>query len=81
MVERYDSDAHQQDGTPTNAAVIGELGLTDSLADRDAVAGTHAEVVDRLDRFGRAGDVDGLLLTEHTVEPPSVLEWIGEHII
>ncbi len=81
LVERYDSDAHQQDGTSTNEALVGELGLTDYLADRYAVAGTRDEVADQLHRLEQADDVDGLLLTEHTDEPPSVLEWIGEEIL
>jgi 5,10-methylenetetrahydromethanopterin reductase len=81
LVERYDSAAHQQDGTGSNEDLVGELGLTDYLADRYAVAGTRDQVAARLSDLEQAGNVDGLLLTEHTDEPPSVLSWIGEELL
>ncbi len=78
LLRRYRPSEHEQIGDTANARLTDELGLTDYLRDRFAVAGTPDTVSDRLEALGEVG-VKKLLLAGITPDPAGFVDrWRGE---
>lgn len=78
LVQRYQTREHEQLGDTPNARLAEELGLTDYLANRFAVAGTPDTVRARLDELARAG-VHQVLLAGITPDPRGfVSRWASD---
>ncbi len=71
---------HEQLGETRNAALSDELGLTDFLADRFAVAGTADECLAKVRTIQDAG-VDNLLILAISSESDSIIRRFGEEVI
>lgn len=72
---RYQPHAHESLGPSPNARLVDELGLTEYLAERFAVAGSPAEVARRIRELAGAG-VSRLLVTAIVKEPEVFLaQW------
>lgn len=76
----YQAAEHEQVGRTRNAALTDELGLTDYLADRFAVAGTPAECRAKSRAIFDAG-VDALLITAIGPDPERIIRRFGEEVI
>ncbi len=75
----YVPSEHEQLGETRNAALSDELGLTDFLADRFAVAGTPAECLAKVGVIRDAG-VDTLLITAIGPQPDVIIERFGREV-
>lgn len=71
---------HEQVGDTRNAAISDELGVTDYLADRFAVAGTPDECRAKTAQIAAAG-VDVLQITAISHEPGDIIRRFGEEVI
>ena len=67
-------------GETRNAALSDELGLTDFLADRFAVAGTPEECLEKVRTIRDAG-VDNLLILAISSESDNIIRRFGEEVI
>lgn len=68
LVDRYRTTEHEQVGDTSNSRLSDELGLTDYLASRFAVAGTSTSVIARLHELEAVG-VHKLLLASINPDP------------
>ena len=71
---------HEQVGDTRNAAISDELGVTDYLADRFAVAGTPDECRAKTAQIAAAG-VDVLQITAISHDPGAIIRRFGEEVI
>ena len=71
---------HEQVGDTRNAAISDELGVTDYLADRFAVAGTPDECRAKVRQIADSG-VDVLQITAISHEPADIIRRFGEEVI
>lgn len=71
---------HEKVGETRNAALSDELGLTEFLAERFAVAGTPAKCLAKVRTIQEAG-VDCLLITAMGPEPNVIIRRFGEDVI
>lgn len=71
---------HEQLGETRNAALSDELGLTDFLADRFAVAGTPEECLTKVRTIQDAG-VDNLLILAISSDSDNIIRRFGEEVI
>lgn len=71
---------HEQLGETRNAALSDELGLTDFLADRFAVAGTPDECLAKVRTIQDAG-VDNLLILAISSDSDNIIRRFGEEVI
>ena len=71
---------HEQVGETRNAALSDELGVTDYLADRFAVAGTPAECRAKARQIADAG-VATLQITAISHDPAVIIRRFGEEVI
>ena len=76
----YVPSEHEQLGDTRNAALSDELGLTDFLADRFAVAGTAGECLAKVRTIQDAG-VDNLLILAISSRPDNIIRRFGEEVI
>jgi alkanesulfonate monooxygenase SsuD/methylene tetrahydromethanopterin reductase-like flavin-dependent oxidoreductase (luciferase family) len=76
--QEYDYSQHG-DKTGKNARLIDDLGLTDYLLDRFAVAGTPSDIVDRIQSLARLG-LKNLWLSSPG-EDPSSLDLMGQEVL
>jgi len=76
----YHTSEHKQLGETRNAALSDELGLTDFLADRFAVAGTPDECLEKVRTIQDAG-VDNLLILAISTDSDSIIRRIGQEVI
>lgn len=80
LVEGYRSDQHQQGVGSHNARLVDELGLTDYMARRFALAGTRDECVEQARALAAVG-VQGLMLTIVTPDPLRTIRDLGEQVL
>ena len=71
---------HEQLGETRNAALSDELGLTDFLADRFAVAGTPEECLEKARTIRDAG-VDNLLILAISSDSDNIIRRFGQEVI
>ncbi len=71
---------HEQMGDTRNAAISDELGVTDYLADRFAVAGAPQECRDKVRQIAQSG-VDVLQITAISHDPANIIRRFGEEVI
>lgn len=71
---------HEQVGDTRNAAISDELGVTDYLADRFAVAGAPDECRAKTAQIAAAG-VDVLQITAISHDPGAIIQRFGEEVI
>ena len=71
---------HEQVGDTRNAALSDELGVTDYLADRFAVAGTPDECRAKTAQIAASG-VDVLQITAISPDPGAIIRRFGEEVI
>ncbi|NQW22429.1 MAG: LLM class flavin-dependent oxidoreductase [SAR202 cluster bacterium] len=76
----YEPSEHEQLGETRNAALSDELGLTDFLADRFAVAGTPDECLEKV-RIIRDAGVDNLLILAISSQTNDLIRRFGEQVI
>jgi 5,10-methylenetetrahydromethanopterin reductase len=76
--QEYDYSQHG-DKTGKNARLIDDLGLTDYLLDRFAVAGTPSDIVDRIQSLARLG-LKNLWLSSPG-DDPSSLDLMGQEVL
>ena len=76
----YVTSQHEQLGEPRNSALSDELGLTDFLADRFAVAGTVDECLAKT-RTIRESGVDNLLILAISSDSDNIIRRFGEEVI
>jgi hypothetical protein len=76
--QEYDYSQHG-DKTGKNARLIDELGLTDYLLERFAVAGTPSDIVDRIRSLARLG-VKNIWLSSPG-DDPSSLDLMGQEVL
>lgn len=76
----YVAAEHEQVGDTRNAALSDELGVTDYLADRFAVAGTPDECRAKVRQIAASG-VAALQITAISHEPADIIRRFGEEII
>lgn len=80
LQREYVAAEHEQVGETRNAALTDELGLTDYLTERFAVAGTPEECLDKARAIAAAG-VDVLLITAIGPDPDAIIRQFGEAVI
>ncbi len=80
LFREYVPAQHEQLGRTRNAALSDELGLTDYLADRFAVAGTPAECREKTRAIERAG-VEVLLITSYGTQQEETIRRFGQEVI
>ena len=71
---------HEQMGETRNAALTDELGLTDFLADRFAIAGTPDDCLEKVRAIQGAG-VDNLLILAISSDPDNIIRRFGQEVI
>ena len=76
----YVTSQHEQLGETRNAALSDELGITDFLADRFAVAGTPNECLEKV-RIIRDAGVDNLLILAISSDSENIIRRFGEEVI
>ena len=76
----YVPTEHEQVGETRNAALSDELGLTDFLADRFAVAGTPDECLEKVRTIRDAG-VDNLLILAISSQSDNIIRRFGKELI
>ena len=76
----YVPSEHEQLGETRNAALSDELGLTDFLADRFAVAGTPAECLEKARVIQDAG-VDNLIILAISSDSDNIIRRFGQEVI
>jgi alkanesulfonate monooxygenase SsuD/methylene tetrahydromethanopterin reductase-like flavin-dependent oxidoreductase (luciferase family) len=76
----YVFSEHEQLGETRNAALSDELGLTDFLADRFAVAGTPDECLEKVRIIQDAG-VDNLLILAISSDSDNIIRRFGQEVI
>ena len=76
----YVFSEHEQLGETRNAALSDELGLTDFLADRFAVAGTPDECLEKVRIIQDAG-VDNLLILAISSDSDNIVRQFGQEVI
>jgi hypothetical protein len=76
----YVTSQHEQLGETRNAALSDELGITDFLADRFAVAGTPNECLKKA-RIIRDAGVDNLLILAISSDSDNIIRRFGEEVI
>ena len=76
----YIFSEHEQLGETRNAALSDELGLTDFLADRFAVAGTSDECLEKVRIIQDAG-VDNLLILAISSDSDNIIRRFGQEVI
>ena len=80
LQREYVAAEHEQVGDTRNARLTDELGLTDYLTDRFAVAGTPEECLTKVRAIASHG-VDVLLITAIGPRPEEIIRRFGEEII
>ena len=80
LQREYVPAQHEQLGKTRNAALSDELGLTDYLAERFAVAGTPAECREKTKAIEQAG-VGVLFITAIGPNPEEIIKRFGEEVI
>ena len=76
----YVTSQHEQLGETRNAALSDELGITDFLADRFAVAGTPNECLEKV-RIIRDAGVDNVLILAISSDSDNIIRRFGEEVI
>ena len=76
----YVPSEHEQLGETRNAALSDELGLTDFLADRFAVAGTPGECLEKARVIQDAG-VDNLIILAISSDSDNIIRRFGQEVI
>ena len=76
----YVFSEHEQLGETRNAALSDELGLTDFLADRFAVAGTPDECLEKV-RIIQGAGVDNLLILAISSDSDNIIRRFGQEVI
>ena len=76
----YVPSEHEQLGDTRNAAISDELGLTEFLADRFAVAGTPEDCLAKV-RTIKAAGVDNLLILAISSDSDNIIRRFGEEVI
>ena len=76
----YVTSQHEQLGETRNSALSDELGLTDFLADRFAVAGTADECLAKTRTIQESG-VDNLLILAISSDSDNIIRRFGEEVI
>jgi alkanesulfonate monooxygenase SsuD/methylene tetrahydromethanopterin reductase-like flavin-dependent oxidoreductase (luciferase family) len=76
----YVFSEHEQLGETRNAALSDELGLTDFLADRFAVAGTPDECLEKVRIIQDAG-VNNLLILAISSDSDNIIRRFGQEVI
>jgi 5,10-methylenetetrahydromethanopterin reductase len=77
----YVSHEHEQPGETHNKQLVGELGLTDYLADRFAVVGTPADCRAKLDEIEAVDGLDGVLLTALSEDERGLVSRMGREVL
>ncbi len=80
LYREYVPAQHEQLGQTRNAALSDELGLTDYLADRFAVAGTPAECREKAQTIQQAG-VEVLFVTSYGTQQEETIRRFGREVI
>lgn len=82
LQKRYDADSHVGTGDDNpNATLVEELGLTEYLADRFAIAGTPNDCIEQLDRLKESGLIDGILFSNVTTQTEQFVARMGEEVL
>ena len=80
LQREYVAAEHEQVGETRNAALTDELGLTEYLTERFAVAGTPEECLEKAQSLAAAG-VDVLLITAIGPDPDGIIRRFGQEVI
>ena len=77
----YVPHEHEELGQTRNRELVEELGLTEYLSDRFAVAGTPADCRDKLERIDSVSEIDGVLLTAYTDDRERFISTFGREVL
>jgi alkanesulfonate monooxygenase SsuD/methylene tetrahydromethanopterin reductase-like flavin-dependent oxidoreductase (luciferase family) len=80
LVNEYRAREHQGGAGTFNARLVEELGLTDYMARRFALAGTAHECIEQA-RAAAAAGVRGVMLTVVTPDPLRTIRELGEQVL
>lgn len=80
LAKEYGAQAHQAGPGTFNARLVEELGLSDYMTRRFALAGTPQECIEQARAVAAAG-VRGLMLTIVTADPLKTIRDIGEKVL
>lgn len=77
----YVPHEHEELGQTRNRELVEELGLTEYLSDRFAVAGTPADCREKLAEIDSISEIDGVLLTAYTEDRERFLTTFGREVL
>ncbi|MEF8778577.1 MAG: LLM class flavin-dependent oxidoreductase [Natronomonas sp.] len=81
LQEEYVSHEHEELGETRNKELVEELGLTEYLNDRFAVAGTPEDCRKKLERIDSVPGIDGVLLTAYTDDRARFISQFGNEVL
>lgn len=81
LQSEYVPHEHEELGQTRNRELVEELGLTEYLSDRFAVAGTPADCREKLAEIDSVPEIDGVLLTAYTDDRERFISTFGREIL
>jgi 5,10-methylenetetrahydromethanopterin reductase len=81
LQSEYVAHEHEKLGETRNRELVEELGLTEYLNDRFAVAGTPADCREKLTEIDSVPEIDGVLLTAYTDDRKRFISQFGSEVL